>query len=125
MAQFDVLSAQFIYNLDEIVPVTIVIDNPAQMILNQPPAANSVPSDVEIVQPGEQPTSQFWVHADNFHLTIILKSSSSGANPLEVSNNPFYNDGESSKFLDIIIAEKDGDKTKTRKIRRGSLIVMS
>lgn len=123
MSQFDVLSLNFpTPPPGDRAELNVIIDNPEHYQLAEDPT-HTVPNDVEIVSPGQTPTSEFWVLSDHFHLTITMEEGN-GSNPFTVDNTGYYSTGETSKSLDIIVAEKGKDnKKKTRKVRRGIAIV--
>lgn len=124
MAQFDLLSLQFNLNPSGSQPteLTAIVDNPSSMQVYGAPE-HIVPEDVEVVQPGQQPTQDLWVYSNHHHLTITLEPGV-GANPLEVANTGYFNQGDNEKPLDVIVAEKTSDnKKKTRKIRRDGVIL--
>ena len=120
MAQFDVLSVEFDFSEvgeNQTAELRVTIDNPQNMELDGA-ATHDVPSDVEQVPSGQSPSQQFWVHQNNYHLTITLKTGS-GTNPLVLSSTDYYNFGpEPNKLLDIVTAEKNDNEKKTRTIRR-------
>jgi hypothetical protein len=123
MAQFDLITLTFDFsNNPSKSELGVSIDNPQQLSLSGNPTLGSVPSDVEIVQPGQEPTQALWVYAGHHHLTIILETGS-GTDPLKTLNTGLYNTGEDDAYVDVIIAEKEGDDTKTKKIRRKAVIV--
>lgn len=125
MAQFDINSLSFVFSSASQTKseLSIEIDNPQQFVLDGSPSLGAVPADVEVVPTGQEPTQALWVYAADHHLTITLDNSTSGGDPLNVQNTGLFNTGDDAEYVDIIIAEKDGDGKKTKKIRRKAVIV--
>lgn len=118
MAQFDILSLQF----TESGELQVTVDNPDGLLLYHDPQ-HSVPEEVEQVPPGGTSTQTYWVHEENYHLTITLKGSG-GDNPLVVSDTGYFNYGEEpEKFLDTVITEMETERNRPRKVRRKAIKV--
>lgn len=115
MAQYDILSCEFPGG-SEPAELEVSIDNPEGMQLHINPQHN-VPGDVEIVPPGDSPGQRYWVHQEDYHLTITL-SGSGGSNPLVVGNTAYFDSGGTEKWLDVVLAENEDEEKRTKRVKR-------
>lgn len=120
MAQFDILSIQF-SGAGEPQQLMLTIDNPLGLNLAFDPQHN-VPSDVQQVPPGGEPSQDLWVYSENYHLTVSM-SADGGDNPLVVTNTGYFDGTADQKYLDIVIAEVEDEVVFGKEVRRRTMIV--
>lgn len=123
MAQFDISKLFFPIPPGGGFPAQlgVCIDNPEGLVLEY--VDHGVPPDVEVVSPGGHPTQEFWVYAEDYHLTIGL-TPGAGEEVLVVEDTGYYNIGEKARPLDIIIVQWDSvEGAQTVATGRKQLIV--